>query len=244
MSLRKIFATALRVLRQLRHDPRTIALILLVPCIMIIIFKYVFNDNSAGFDRLAPLILGIFPFVVMFVVTSVATLRERTAGTLDRLMTMPMSRLDLILGYALAFAFLALLQSLLASWVTLGLLGVAVTGGTLPVLITAMITGSLGMALGLFASAFARSEFQAVQFMPAFVLPQVLVCGLFIDRDKMAPLLQGFSDILPLTYSVEAMKQITQYSGWTRDLVHDLIIIGLFAIAALIAGAATLRRTS
>ena len=242
MSPRKVLATAVRVLRQLRHDPRTIALIMLVPCVLLTIFKYVYQDQSATFNNLAPLMLGIFPFTVMFVVSSVATLRERTAGTLERLMTLPMSRLDLLLGYALAFTTLALLQSLLVSWVAFGLLGVTVTGGALPVLVTAAITGLLGMALGLFVSAFARSEFQAVQFLPAFVLPQLLMCGLFVDRNNMATLLRWISDILPLTYSVDAMKNITSHSGWTSDLAHDLIIVGAFALAALVAGAATLRR--
>ncbi len=242
MSLRRIFATAARVLLQLRHDPRTLALVLVVPCVLITLFKYVFNDAPAAFNNLAPMLLGIFPFVVMFVVSSVATLRERTAGTLERLMTLPMSRLDLLLGYALAFTFLALIQSMLASWVTLGLLEVTVEAGALPVFVTAVITGLLGMALGLFVSAFARNEFQAVQFLPAFALPQILICGLFIDREKMAEVLQWISSVLPLTYSVDAMKNITEHSGWTSDLVFDLLIIGAFALVALAAGAATLRR--
>jgi len=244
MSPRRVFATTGRVLRQLRHDHRTVGLILFVPCILVTLFKYVFNDETTAFNNLAPLILGIFPFTVMFVVASVAMLRERTAGTLERLMTLPMSRLDLLLGYALAFALLGLIQSILASTVTLGLLDVTVKAGTLPLLVTAVLTGLLGMALGLFTSAFARNEFQAVQFLPAFVLPQLLICGLFVDRDKMAPFLDWLSGVMPLTYSVDAMKNITQHTDWTGDLIHDLIVISLFAIAALIAGAATLRRQS
>ncbi len=244
MNPKKVLATATRVLHQLKHDHRTLALILLVPCVLITLLKYVFHDAEQAFDRLAPMVLGLFPFVVMFVVASVAMLRERTAGTLERLMTLPMSRVDLLLGYGLAFALLALLQGLLVGVVTLGLLGVTVMGGTLPVLVTTVLAALLGMALGLFASAFARSEFQAVQFMPAFILPQVLVCGLFVDRDKMAEPLQWLSDVMPLTYSVEAMKNITQHADWTGDLTRDLIIIGAFALVALLLGAVTLRRQS
>jgi ABC-2 type transport system permease protein len=242
MSLHRTLATTGRVLRQLRHDHRTLGLILFVPCILLILLKYVFDGESRQFDQFAPLMLGIFPFTVMFVVASVATLRERTTHTLERLMTLPLSRLDVIFGYALAFTMLALLQALLASFVALQFLDLTVAAGTLPVLITASLAGLLGMAMGLFLSAFARTEFQAVQFLPAFVLPQLLICGLFVARDNMADPLRWLSDVMPLTYSVDAMKQITQHSDWTGGLTWDLIIVGSFALGALILGAATLRR--
>jgi ABC-2 type transport system permease protein len=242
MSPRRTFFTTLRVLRQLRHDHRTLALILVVPCVLLWLLKYVFDGEDRLYNQFAPLMLGIFPFIIMFVVASVATLRERTNHTLERLMTLPLFRLDLVAGYALAFGLLTLLQASLASFVALQLLGLTVTAGTIPVLVTATLAGILGMALGLFLSAFARNEFQAVQFMPAFVLPQLLVCGLFVDRDKMAEPLRWLADGLPLTYSVDAMKQITQHADWTGDLTRDLIVVGAFALVALGLGAATLRR--
>ncbi len=137
MSPRKTFATAGRVLQQLLHDPRTLALILLVPIVLLTILKYAFQGEPAVFNGLAPQILGIFPLVIMFIVTSIATLRERTIGTLDRLMTMPISKLDFIFGYAQAFAILAIIQAILASTVVLGLLGVTVAGGVFAVMLTA-----------------------------------------------------------------------------------------------------------
>lgn len=242
MNLGKTLATAGRVLKQLRHDHRTVALIFIMPPILITILKYVFNGQPQIFDRIAPLILGIFPLVIMFVVTSVATLRERSGGTLDRLMTMPAGKLDFVFGYALAFALLALVQALIASAVVLGLLDVTVQGGTLAVIIGAVLAALLGAALGLFTSAFARSEFQAVQFMPAFILPQLLVCGLFVPREQMAKVLQWFADVMPLTYSVDAMKHVAQNSIWTDTLTKDLVVVAGFGIAALILGAATIRR--
>ncbi|HVV66606.1 MAG TPA: ABC transporter permease [Candidatus Saccharimonadales bacterium] len=241
MSLRRTFATAVRVLRQLRHDPRTLALIFLVPPVLLTILKYVFQDQRE-FDAIAPMILGIFPLVVMFIVTSIATLRERTIGTLDRLMTMPLSKLDLIFGYAAAFSLVALVQACIASAVVLGLLGVTVLGGTLPVLIGAVASAFLGTALGLFLSAFARSEFQAVQFMPAFIFPQLLTCGLFVPRDQMAKVLQWFADIMPLTYSVDAMKQISLHVTWTGTLTRDLIVVVAYGLAVLVLGSVTIRR--
>jgi ABC-2 type transport system permease protein len=242
MSPRRIFATTLRVFQQLHHDRRTVGLVLLVPSMLIVVLRYVFHDADAVFESMAPMILGIFPFIVMFIVTSIVTLRERTGGTLERLLTMPVGRTDYILGYALAFAILALIQAAIASAVVLGWLGVEVQGGLLQVLIVAVMAGVAGETLGLFLSAFASTEFQAVQFMPAFVAPQLLVCGLFVAQDKMAVGLQWFADIMPLTYVVDAMKIVTTETGWTASLVQNLLILGGFIIAALVAGAMTLRR--
>lgn len=242
MNPKKVNATAGRVLRQIKHDPRTLGLVLLVPSVLIVILRYVYQDELTVFDQIAPMILGIFPLIAMFLVTSIAMLRERTVGTLERLMTLPMTKLELILGYALAFALLALAQAGIASGVTLGLLGVTVQGGTAAVLLTAVLAGVLGMALGLFLSAFATSEFQAVQFMPAFVMPQLLIGGFFVPREHMAVLLQWLADICPMTYIVEAMRQVTANSGWSGELTKDLFITVGFCIAALILGSATLRR--
>ncbi len=242
MSLVRTFATSKRVLSQLRHDKRTLALIFIVPPVLLTILKYVFSKEAKLFDDIAPMLLGIFPMIVMFLITSVVTLRERSSGTLNRLMTMPISKSDFIFGYAIAFSLLGLVQALISGGVMLGLLNVTVLGGTAHTLIVAVLAAFLGTALGLFTSAFAKSEFQAVQFLPAFLFPQLLVCGLFIARVEMAKLLQWFADIMPLTYSVDAMKQVTIAHNWTATLTRDLIVVGSFAIAALILGAATIRR--
>ena len=243
MSFKRTTSTAGRVLRQLRHDPRTMALILFMPTVLMTLLKFVFENQTAAFTSIAPVLLGLFPFILMMVVTSIATLRERTAGTLERLMTMPMSKIDFISGYAVAFAVLAIAQGTLVGSVTLGFLGLTVAGGALKLLIVAVSAGLLGMAFGLFFSAFAQSEFQAVQFMPAFAFPQLLTCGLLVPRDQMAKGLQWFADIMPLTYIVDAMKQVTLYSTWTHDLVRDLTIVAAFTLVALVMGAATLRRS-
>ena len=242
MSLAKTLATARRVLNQLRHDPRTLALLFVVPVVLLAILKYIFQGETGLFDRLAPMLLGIFPMIMMFLITSIATLRERTGGTLDRLMTMPVGKLDFILGYALAFALVACLQAFITGVVMLGLLNVTVMGGALPTIIGAVMAAFLGTSLGLFTSAFARSEFQAVQFMPAFIFPQLLTCGLFVAREHMARPLQWFADVMPLTYSVDAMKQVTLNAAWTSTLSRDFIIVAGYAIAALVLGSITIRR--
>ncbi|HSX35846.1 MAG TPA: ABC transporter permease [Patescibacteria group bacterium] len=242
MSLVATAATAQRVLRQLKHDPRTIGLIVVVPLVLITLLKYSFQHQSAAFNHIAPIILGIFPMLIMFLVTSIATLRERTSGTLDRLMTMPISKFDFVFGYAIAFSIVGLIQASVASFVTLGLLGVTVQGGTLPVVLTAVLAAFLGTALGLLVSAFARNEFQAVQLVMPIMFPQVLLCGLFAARADMARLLQLLSDVFPVTYSVDAMRLATVQNTWTSTLTKDMLIVLGCGITALVLGSATIRR--
>jgi ABC-2 type transport system permease protein len=241
MSPRITLATARRILTQLRHDHRTVALLLFVPTLLMVLLRYVFESELA-FDRVAPALLGIFPFVVMFLITSIATLRERTSGTLERLMTMPIGRLDLLFGYALAFGLVSIVQVGLAATVAVTWLGLDVAGSLWTLLLIAILDALLGTALGLFVSAFARTEFQAVQFMPLVVLPQVLLCGLFVPRDEMATALEWLSNVLPLSYAVDAMTEVTSTAEVTGDLVRDLLIVAGCGILALVLGAVTLPR--
>jgi ABC-2 type transport system permease protein len=242
MSPRVTLATARRVLAQLAGDRRTVALLLLVPCALMTLLWLVFDRQPEVFDRIGLQLLGIFPFVTMFLVTSVAMLRERTTGTLERLLTTPLGKLDLLLGYALAFGVAAFAQAALASALALGALGLDPVGSLALVLLLAVSNALLGMALGLFVSAFAQTEFQAVQFMPAFVLPQLLLCGLIAPRDQMAPALDTISAVLPMTYAVEGMTELANTASLSGDLLTDLAAIALWIVAALALGAATLRR--
>ncbi|WP_223734305.1 ABC transporter permease [Streptomyces purpurogeneiscleroticus] len=235
-------ATATRVLRQLRHDPRTIALMLIVPCAMIALLRYVFDGNPRTFDATGASLLGIFPMTTMFLVTSIATLRERTSGTLERLLAMPLGKTDLIAGYALAFGLVAVVQSALATALSVWLLDLDVTGSPWLLLLVAVLDALLGTALGLFVSAFAASEFQAVQFMPAVLMPQLLLCGLFTPRDEMQPVLSGLSDALPMSYAVDAMNEVLRHSDITGAFVRDAAIVTGCALLVLSLGAATLRR--
>src|SRR5215469_11015810 len=241
MTLTLTLATARRVLAQLRHDPRTIVMMLAVPAVLMILLRYVL-DNPLALDRLAPVYIGVFPFVIMFIVAAITTQRERARGTLERLMAMPLGKLDLLAGYAIAFGLLACVQVTVVLVISLTWLGISVPGSAVPMAIIAVLDAILGMACGLFASAFARSEFQAVQFMPAFVLPQVLLCGLVVPRDQMTPVLSWLSDFLPLSYAVDAMQRIASSGSWTAALTADVAVILAFTIAALIGGALTLRR--
>ena len=191
---------------------------------------------------MAPTLLGIFPMVMMFLITSITTLRERRSGTLDRLLSMPVGKLDFILGYAIAFSVIAFLQAIITSAVLLGGLGITVAGGIVATILGAVAAALLGTGLGLFSSAFATTEFQAIQFMPAFIFPQLLLCGLFVPRDHMAAPLQWIANVMPLTYSVEAMQQVAKFPGWTATHTKDIVIVFAFTIGALLLGALTIRR--
>jgi ABC-2 type transport system permease protein len=240
MSLRVTGATTGRVLLQLRHDPRTIALLLVVPCVLVGLLKYVF-EGSPVFDRIGGPLLGVFPMISMFLVTSIAMLRERTTGTLERLLTMPLAKLDLLLGYAAAFALMAAVQAVIVSAVAFGLLDLHVEGPTWAVILLAIANAVLGMALGLFVSAFARTEFQAVQFMPALIFPQVLLCGLLIPRDQMARGLEIISWALPLSYAYGALDRVTRGVYGPELAAYVLAVVG-FTLLSLVLGALTLRR--
>ena len=236
------FATAKRVLRQLRRDPRTIALLLVVPSVLLTLLKYAFDQSPESFQRVGGPLVGLFPFITMFLVTSITMLRERTTGTLERLMTTPMGKLDLLLGYGIAFAVVGTVQAVITSVVAFGLLDLHVEGSTVLVAVLAVLNALLGMSMGLFVSAFARTEFQAVQFMPALVFPQLLLCGLFVPRERMAPLLEAVSYALPLTYAFDALERVTVDGELGGGGVVDVIVVAGLVLAFLALGAVTLPR--
>ncbi len=242
MHSRMLLATTRRVLQQLLHDHRTLALLFVAPCVLLGLLAWIYQDIPHMFDRVGPPLLGIFPFVIMFLTTSVTTLRERSSGTLERLLVMPIGKVDIILGYALAFGCVSILQALIASFLAVHGYGLHIAGPEWFLVIVALVDALLGMALGLLVSAFARTEFQAVQFLPAFILPQFLLCGLLVPVDQLPHALEVVAHCLPLTYAVEAMKQVASTPNVTSDMFQNVLVVAAFGIAALVLGALTLRR--
>ena len=236
------FATAARVLAQLRRDPRTIALLIVVPCVLIFLVDQLFAERPEVFQQVGVPLLGIFPLVSMFLVTSITMLRERTTGTLERLLTLPLAKLDLLLGYGLAFAAVAAVQATIVSLVGFGLLDLEAGHSKLLVIALAVANAVLGMALGLFLSAFAQTEFQAVQFMPAFILPQILLCGLIVPREDMAEWLQWLSALMPFTYAYDALARAASTEPLGARFWLDVAVVVGVTLLALALGAATLRR--
>jgi ABC-2 type transport system permease protein len=235
-----MLATAQRVLRQVRHDPRTVALIVVVPAALVALMAWVYSGTPV-FDQVGAPMLALFPFTVMFLVTSLTTLRERQSGTLERLLTTPLGKHQLIGGYALAFGLLAAVQAVVATSVALAV-GLDVAGPVPALLGVSVLVAVLGTALGLLASAFATTELQAVQFMPAFVLPQLLLCGLLRPREDLPAGLQELSALLPLSYAVDAVTALAEQAEPGTDLLVPLLVVVGFAVAALAAGSLTLRR--
>lgn len=248
MSVNIFGSTTVRILLQLRQDRRTVAMILLVPTLLMILLYFLYQDvpTTPGtvplFQRVAITMLGILPFVVMFLVTSIAMQRERSSGTLERLLTTPMGKLDLLAGYAAAFSLSAAGQAGLACAVAFGFLGLTIEGSLGWVIVIAVLGAILGVALGLLASAFAKTEFQAVQFMPVVVVPQLFLCGLLVPRDQLPTWLEWISNVLPLSYAVDALQQVSIHPEATGQMWRDLAIMAMFAAAALSLAAATLDR--
>lgn len=241
MSPTATLSTTARVLTQLRRDPRTLALVLIVPPALLALFKYVFDRHPMTFDRIGGPLVGLFPFILMFLLTSIAMLRERTTGTLERLMSLPLAKLDLLAGYGLAFAAVGAVQATVTGGVAFGLLDLGADGPVWGVVLIAVANALLGMALGLFLSAFATSEFQAIQFMPAVVFPQLIVCGLLVPREEMPRALEVVAAFLPLTYAYDALAKVTADDVDGR-LWLDVAVVGGAILLALVLGATTLRR--
>ena len=241
MNPRRTLATAGRVLSQIRHDPRTIVLLLVVPSLLIGLVAWIFSDTPV-FDTIGPAMIALFPFIVMFLVTSITTLRERRTGTLERLLSMPLGKGDFILGYTLAFGLLAVLQSAVAVGYAVWVCGLTIAGSVWLLLAVAVADAVLGTTFGLLASAFARTEFQVVQFMPALVFPQILLGGIFLPRDQLPDALRIISDWLPLSHAIDALQAVASDSQDAAYIGGELLIIGAWIVGAVVLGSITLRR--
>ncbi|MCU1584811.1 MAG: Transport permease protein [Microbacteriaceae bacterium] len=241
MNLRRTLATAGRVLTQISHDPRTVGLLLVVPSLLIGLMSWLFSDTDV-FQRIGPAILALFPFIIMFLVTSITTLRERRSGTLERLLTMPLGKFDFILGYTIAFGALAVVQATIAVAFSIWVCGLTISGSLALLLSVALADALLGTTLGLFASAFARSEFQVVQFLPVLVFPQILLGGIFLPRDQLPDVLHAISDWLPLSHAIDALNAVAANTEDADYVGGKLVIIAAFAVGAIALGSVTLRR--
>lgn len=237
-----MLATTARLLRQLRHDPRTLVILTVIPLVILTLLHYLFDERQPLVSRVESQMLVVFSMMIMFLLTAIAMVRERISGTLERLLTTPISKPAILLGYGLAFGVLALWQSTVATAFAYWVLGMEVAGPLWQVLLAATLSAELGVAFGLLASAISRTEFQAVQMFPVLLTPQMLVCGLFGPRDQMADWLHSLSAVMPMTYGVEAMDAVITTADpgrdyWANNAIVAACVVGLLALAS-----ASLRR--
>ena len=223
-------------------------MILLVPSLIITLMYFMFRDvphrpeTASPFNTACLVLLGVFPLIVMFLITSITMQRERASGTLERILTTPLRRIDLLAAYGTAFSIAAAAQATLACIVSFWFLGFHTEGSPILVFTIAIINAVLGVGLGLLCSAFARTEFQAVQFMPVVIAPQLLLCGIIVPRAVLPEWLQWISNVMPASYALEALQQVGAYSEPSFIAVRDIAVVVGFAVLALCLAAATLRR--
>jgi ABC-2 type transport system permease protein len=223
-------------------------MILLVPVLVITLMYFMFRKaphlpgTPSPFNNACLILLGLFPLFVMFIITAITMQRERASGTLERILTTPLRRLDLLMGYGTAFSIAAATQAVLACVVSFWLLGFDTAGSPMWVFVIAIVNAVLGVGLGLLCSAFARTEFQAVQFIPLVMVPQLLLAGIIVPRALMPRWLEWISNAMPASYALDALQQVGAHTDLTGVAVRDIVVVLCFAVAALCLAAGTLRR--
>ena len=246
MSPDRVLAVAGRVLHHIRRDHRSLAMVVVVPWLLLWVLQITFQNVPGVFNRIGPMLLGTFPFVMIFLVTSITMLRERNQGTLDRMLVSPIGRADIMVGYAAAFAVVAALQCAITMTFARLLLDMPVQGSTVAAFAIVLLIALYGNALGLTLSAFARSEFQAVQFMPLFLLPQIFLSGLLVPAERMPRAMELLARVNPLTYVFGLLSSVMNEGAGFWDVANrtDIAVAVLVPIVVLALGATTMRRQS
>jgi ABC-2 type transport system permease protein len=235
------FIIARRVMLQVVRDRRTIALILIVPLVIATIAGFSITDKNA-LDMASPGILATLILFFGFLITGISFLRERTLGTLERLLASPVSKMDIVTGYLLGLLLFALIQTLIMFFYMVYVLDISYQGHLWQILVFQVLIGINAVCMGTFFSAFARNEFQMIQFIPLIIVPQVFVSGLFIPTNQLPVVLEWISKFLPLTYGVEGIKALMLQGQSLLDIGKDIGILAAFAVVFLVLAALTLRQ--
>jgi len=237
----RAFTIAGRVMRQLIRDRRTIALVVIVPLVIASLVGVSVPDKSI-LDYIAPAMLAFLILFFGFLITGISVLRERTQGTMERLMASPVSRLDIVGGYLLGFLLFALLQTLIIFFYMIYVLKVNYYGELWQILVFQVIIGIGAVCLGTFFSVLAKNEFQMVQFIPLIIVPQLFLCGVLWPVSQMPDYLQWLANCLPLTYGVDGMRAMMLQGQNLLDIGKEVGVLAAYAVGLLILAAVTLRR--
>lgn len=232
---------ATRIIHQLVRDRRTLVLIVVVPLVVMTLIGLSFPASNV-LDYIAPALLATLALFFSFLLTGISFLRERSQGTMERLMASPVSRLDIVVGYLFGFFIFALLQTLIVLLFTIYVLDVHYSGDLWQIFVFQIVVITGAVNLGIFISTFARNEFQMVQFIPLIILPQVFLSGVLWPVEQMPDYLQWLSAVLPLTYAVDGLRDIMLAGKNLLDVSLELAVLVGFAILTSILAAVTLRR--
>ena len=230
-----------RIIQQMVRDRRTIALVVIVQLVIASLFGASVPDKSI-LDYTVPAILATLILFFGFLLTGISLLRERSQGTLERLMASPVSRLDIVGGYLLGFLLFALIQTLILFFYIIYVLDVSFRGDLWQILVFQTLIGIGAVCLGTFLSIFARNEFQMMQFIPLIIVPQIFLCGLLWPVNQMPNYLQWLAKFLPLTYGVDGIRALMLQGQNLTDIGKDVGVLAAYAVGLMILASLTLRR--
>ncbi|HEX78922.1 MAG TPA: ABC transporter permease [Dehalococcoidia bacterium] len=235
------FTIAGRLMNQLIRDRRTLGLIIIVPLVVMSLIGLSFPDEGI-LDYIAPAMLAALALFFSFLLTGISFLRERSQGTMERLMASPVSRLDVVFGYLFGFFFFALAQTLIIVLFTIYVFDINFMGEIWQILVFQILVITGSVTLGIFTSTFARNEFQMVQFIPLIILPQMFLSGVLWPVEQMPDYLQWMSAAMPLTYAIDGLRDIMLYGKGLLDVGFELAVLAGFTVVTSVLAALTLRR--
>ena len=243
MTIDRTLAIAVRIVSQIARDHRSVALIIVAPIIVMSLVGFSFADQRDILNRIAPGLIGVFALFFVFLLTGVSFLRERSQGTLERLLTTPVGRADILAGYLLGFLLFAGIQSLVILLYTIIALRIEYEGSLWQIFVLLFVVTIVAVNLGIFISTFARNEFQVVQFIPIILLPQIFLSGAVLPSEQLPGYFQAIGKVLPLTYAVDGLKALMLEGETLGGIAQELAVLGGFAIGILVLAAITVRRT-
>jgi ABC-2 type transport system permease protein len=232
---------ASRIINQLIRDRRTLILIVVVPLVIASLVGVSVPDKRI-LDYTAPAVLAVLILFFGFLLTGISFLRERSQGTLERLMASPVSRLDVVGGYLLGFLLFAIVQTMVLFFYLIYVLNVSYYGDLWQIILFEILIGIGAVCMGTFFSVLAKNEFQMVQFIPMIIVPQIFLCGLLWPVSQMPEYLQWLANVLPLTYGVDGIRALMLEGQNLLDIGKEVGILAAYAVGLLILAAVTIRR--